>query len=90
MSEFFIPLPANVEDRLQEGCRGCWYARNLLSEAIKADLDPIVEAQRINEECGDATWRGEENPQESLINGEEGPALAMSTSLRENCSHPLS
>jgi hypothetical protein len=73
---------------LQEGCRDCLFARNLLREVIKNELDPAGEAERINNEC--TGWQGEENPQESLINAKGGPAMGMATSIEENCAHPLS
>lgn len=86
MGEVHVPLANEVVGMLQEGCRDCWYARFSLSELIKNGEDPTIEIQRINKNC--SGWQGEESPQESLINAESGPALAMAASLEENC--PLS
>jgi hypothetical protein len=88
MSEFYISLPPELSDRLKENCRDCWFARYSLSIAIQLDLDPADEADRINKECVQG-WRGEGSPQEGLINSTDGPALAMSGAIDENCSNPL-
>jgi hypothetical protein len=86
MAEALIPLPSEITDKLQEGCRDCLYARFSLSELLRNEDDPAAEIQRINENC--SGWQSKESPQETLINAESGPALAMASSLEVNC--PLS
>jgi hypothetical protein len=88
MSEVHIPLPLEIADMLQDGCRDCWFGRNLVGEAIKNGLDPEPVAQSVNKECRE--WKGKKSPQETLINADEGPALAMSAAIDENCQHPSS